>query len=677
MDRPTWIGRTLSGRYRIDAMLGRGGMSAVYKATDPNLKRPVAVKLIHEHLSSDPLFVQRFESEAEAVASLRHPNIVQVFDFNHDGDIFYMVLEFIPGETLQERLKQFVEKEQKLPIEEAVRITLNISDAVGYAHQHDIVHRDIKPANIMLDLQGRAILMDFGIVKILGGESHTSTGAVVGTVPYMSPEVIRGETADLRSDIYSLGIAFYEMLSGRPPFVADSTMTVMMMHLNDPVPDVRDFRSEIPPALVDILEKCLAKVPEYRYQTAAELSSDLRRALVNLSDETADVSSVRVKKAGAGEAGLDEDDTNTVESVRDTAYPYSSVSIPIPKKSSSLGPVIGCLAAIIVVGLLFIAGISVGLFSVLNQPTSTSLPPETLVPPTKAISVLPTDTETTIEMPTPMPTTAAGVITTNTLPIRIAYVVGQQEVNSTIFIVDANGASKKRLTNTNCSNAEPDWSPDGTSLVYQSNCSGSYDIWRIGADGKDPHNLIDDGTMDEREPDYSPSGGELAYVRRPKNNNYNSNGDIRIYEFGGRDYSTGLQGRAPVYSPDGSRLAYMSFDGTYWQLFVYNIATRQNVQLTLGNNDARWPAWSPDGESIAYNSATGQGSTPTGIWIVSVDGGYPEAVTGKGNYGRPHWSGTGLILYNDGTDGLWIIQADGLGSPRQITEDGFAGVWSR
>ena len=287
MDHPTWIGRTLSGRYRIDDTLGQGGMSAVYKATDPNLKRVVAIKLIHSHLSTDPSFVQRFESEAAAVASLRHQNIVQVYDFNNDGGVYYMVLEFIPGETLQDRMKRLSESGRQLSLEDALKFTLNIADAMGYAHQRGMVHRDIKPANIMLDVQGQAILMDFGIVKILGGESHTSTGAVVGTARYMSPEIIRGEVADHRSDIYSLGVTLFEMLSGRPPFVADSAMTLMMMHLNDPVPDVRGFRGDIPHEIVEILEQCLAKDREARYQSASALSTDLRHALAELGRQKA------------------------------------------------------------------------------------------------------------------------------------------------------------------------------------------------------------------------------------------------------------------------------------------------------------------------------------------------------------------------------------------------------
>ena len=205
-------------------------MSAVYKAYDPNLKRVVAIKLVHSHLSTDQEFVRRFEEEASVVASLRHPNIVQVFDFNTDLGNNYMVMEYVPGETLQERLKRLNESNRRMSLEEALKITINICDALSYAHKRGMVHRDIKPANIMLDVNNQAILMDFGIVKIIGGSMHTVTGAVMGTARYMPPEVVRSEPADQRSDIYALGITLYEMLSGKPPFEANSVMTVMMMH---------------------------------------------------------------------------------------------------------------------------------------------------------------------------------------------------------------------------------------------------------------------------------------------------------------------------------------------------------------------------------------------------------------------------------------------------------------
>ena len=164
----TWIGKMLGGRYQIQEMLGQGGMSAVFKAVDTNLKRTVAVKLIHPHLSNDPTFITRFVDEAQAVAQLRHPNIVQVFDFNHDEGLYYMVQEFVPGETLQDRLTKIHQAEKQMSLTQALKYMIDICHAVGYAHERGMIHRDIKPANIMLD-GGKAVLMDFGIVKILGG----------------------------------------------------------------------------------------------------------------------------------------------------------------------------------------------------------------------------------------------------------------------------------------------------------------------------------------------------------------------------------------------------------------------------------------------------------------------------------------------------------------------------
>ncbi|MBE0684726.1 MAG: protein kinase, partial [Anaerolineaceae bacterium] len=277
MKQPRWIGQTLSGRYKIEELLGQGGMSAVYKATDPNLRRVVAIKMVHPHLSSDPSFMRRFEEEAAAIASLRHPNIVQVFDFNTDEDVNYMVMEYVPGETLQARLQRLNKNQRKLSIEDAIQITTNVCDGLNYAHKRGMVHRDVKPANIMLDINNQAVLMDFGIVKIVGSSAHTLTGAVIGTANYMAPEIIRSEPADQRSDIYSLGITLFEMLSGKPPFEADSAMTIMLMHLNDPIPDIRTIRDDLPEELTQIIKKTLEKDRNNRFQTVDDLVKALRK----------------------------------------------------------------------------------------------------------------------------------------------------------------------------------------------------------------------------------------------------------------------------------------------------------------------------------------------------------------------------------------------------------------
>jgi serine/threonine-protein kinase len=433
MNSPSWIGRTLSNRYKIEALLGQGGMSAVYKATDPNLKRVVAIKLIHPHLSSDPMFVQRFESEAAAVASLRHSNIVQVYDFNNDDGTYYMVLEFIAGETLQDRMKRLVDNGRQLSLEETLKFMINISDAMGYAHQRGMVHRDIKPANIMLDVHGQAILMDFGIVKILGGDSHTTTGALVGTARYMSPEIIRGTSADHRADIYSLGVTFFEMLSGRPPFVADSAMTLMMMHLNDPVPDVRDFRADVPAEIKHILEKCLAKDRDNRYQSAEELSADLRQALEGKKKPAASTATIKVPKKETEKISpppapliVDSPPQQSYTPPPPSNYTPATVEINKPRSFRTLGFIgAGIFGLICLVAIFAIGG------SILSDVFAPSPPTETPTlsfTDTPAIIFTETPAETATPEPTATPTGPYVVITSITLENN-KYVVNYEVGN--------------------------------------------------------------------------------------------------------------------------------------------------------------------------------------------------------------------------------------------------------
>ena len=280
MSVSSWIGKSVGDRYQIEEIIGSGGMSTVFKATDPNLKRVVAVKMIHPHMSMDEDFIRRFEEEAKGVAQLRHPHIVQVYDFDHDEDAYYMILEFVPGESLAEYLARLEKSDRQMSNQEVVKYGSQICQAVDYAHQRGLIHRDLKPANVMLNVYGEAILMDFGIAKIVGGTRHTATGAVIGTAMYMSPEQIKGMEIDHRTDIYSLGVMLFEMVSGKPPFQADSAMTLMMMHVNDPVPNLSQLRPDVPRGLVDVIEKALSKDRNDRYQSAAEMASALESALL-------------------------------------------------------------------------------------------------------------------------------------------------------------------------------------------------------------------------------------------------------------------------------------------------------------------------------------------------------------------------------------------------------------
>ncbi len=275
--QPTWIGKTIGGRYRITELVGRGGMSSVYRAEDPNLQRTVAVKIIHPHLSENPEFVKRFEQEAAAVAKLRHPNIMQVHDFNHDNGVYYIIFEYIPGQPLDSKLKNLKEANIKMPLRDATGLMIPLCEAVAYAHGRQMIHRDLKPSNVMIDLLNQPILLDFGIAKIIGGDHvHTATGATIGTAAYMAPEQVLGENITHQADIYSLGVLLYEMAAGHPPYEGNSPLTVMMKHVNDPLPDIRLANTNLPTSFASILKKALAKQPQDRFDSAMEMAVVLR-----------------------------------------------------------------------------------------------------------------------------------------------------------------------------------------------------------------------------------------------------------------------------------------------------------------------------------------------------------------------------------------------------------------
>ncbi len=290
---PSWVGQQLGNRYEIEDLIDRGGMASVYRATDPNLKRKVAIKIIHPHLTDNPEFIQRFEQEAASIAQLRHNNIVQVHDFNRENNTYYMVMEYVAGESLADKLKALNHAQMRLPIKDSINILAKVCKAVDYAHQRFMIHRDIKPGNVVINLLGEPILMDFGIAKILGSYSHTATGAAMGTATYMSPEQAKGDISDHRTDIYSLGIMLYELLSGEPPFMGSSSFHIMMKHINEPVPDIRQFDSNTPIALINILNQALSKEPDERYQSAAEMATALETASIQLQGSVTDTLAVR------------------------------------------------------------------------------------------------------------------------------------------------------------------------------------------------------------------------------------------------------------------------------------------------------------------------------------------------------------------------------------------------
>jgi tRNA A-37 threonylcarbamoyl transferase component Bud32 len=269
------IGTVLSGRYRLEAKLGSGGMSTVYLARDETLDRAVAVKVMHREMSEQEDQLQRFRQEARAVAKLTHPNVVSVIDAGEDGGHPYIVFEYVKGETLKQRIGRV----GALDTQEAIAYAIEVARGLSVAHGRNMVHRDIKPQNVLIDEEGRAKLTDFGISRQLEQDGMTATGRVLGTTDYVAPEQAMGKGVDPRSDVYSLGVVLYEMLVGQVPFHADSQVGVAMKHVNEELPDVQGRRPEASAAVALVVERATAKSLAERYQTVGEMIDDLETAL--------------------------------------------------------------------------------------------------------------------------------------------------------------------------------------------------------------------------------------------------------------------------------------------------------------------------------------------------------------------------------------------------------------
>jgi eukaryotic-like serine/threonine-protein kinase len=269
------IGTVLSSRYKLEAKLGSGGMSTVYLARDTTLDRQVAVKVLHREMSEQADQLERFRQEARAVAKLSHPNVVAVIDAGEDGGHPYIVFEYVEGETLKQRINRL----GALDAQESLAYAIEVARGLTVAHNRRMVHRDIKPQNVLIDAEGRAKLTDFGISRQLEQDGMTATGRVLGTTDYVAPEQAMGHPVDQRSDIYSLGVLLYEMLTGQVPFQADSQVGVAMKHVNEELPDVQQHRPELSAAAAMVVERATAKDPAERYQQVGELIDDLSTAL--------------------------------------------------------------------------------------------------------------------------------------------------------------------------------------------------------------------------------------------------------------------------------------------------------------------------------------------------------------------------------------------------------------
>jgi serine/threonine protein kinase len=341
---------TKVGTYRIEEKLGEGGMGTVYRATEINLERAVAIKVLNRDLAAKPAIVERFRAEAKAQANLNHPNVATLYAFLLEKDNAMMVMEFVDGDNFQ----QMVNSRGAIPSEEAIPLFKQALAGVGAAHEMGIVHRDIKPANIMLNSRGVVKVMDFGIAKVMGERGLTRTGVQLGTVFYMSPEQVRGQTADIRSDIYALGVTLYELLTAHVPFNAASEYDVLTDHVNTAPPLPSTHNAQIPKGIESIVLKALEKRPEDRFQSVAEFAEalDHPEAWESFVPESAMI--VLPSMAPTMEIPVRPENPNDV--TRAVPRPSAQATLPPPSPSSFWTPIRIGVAAFLAIVTLGIGG---------------------------------------------------------------------------------------------------------------------------------------------------------------------------------------------------------------------------------------------------------------------------------------------------------------------------------
>lgn len=369
------------GAYRIINQIGKGGMAAVYKAYQPSMDRYVAIKVLPSQLAESKEFATRFQQEARIIAKLEHPHILPVFDYGESDGIAYFVMRYLEAGTLKNKM----ESGRPLPLNEIDRIFTQLTDALSYAHSHSIVHRDLKPANALIDSHGNIFLTDFGIAKLLESASPrlTQTDAIMGTPAYISPEQAQALPVDQRSDIYSLGIILYEMVTGRVPFSADTPLAIILKHISDPLPLPSLIKPDIPAPIEQVILKALAKDPKDRFATAAEFASAWKRALEERE------ATPRV--------------TETISAPASPALSAVPATRAASKPGMSMGWAAGCLAGACL--LLSVAGVFLVAMNWQNLSSTT----QATEIPTQVPATTPMDVATAIPTDIPPPTEAVNI----------------------------------------------------------------------------------------------------------------------------------------------------------------------------------------------------------------------------------------------------------------------------
>ncbi len=626
------------GKYEIRERLGRGGMAEVYKGYHAALDRYVAIKLLHSFLADDSEFKVRFEREAQNVAKLRHPNIVQVYDFDYDpeSESYYMVMEFVDGITLRERLVEQGNGGDKLEVADILRIGREITQALVYAHSLNMAHRDVKPANIMIDKRSQVYLTDFGIAKILTGAGQfTATGEMIGTPAYMAPEQGLGGAGDERSDIYSLGVILFHMATNDLPFEAETPLGTILKHVNEEIPPIRQINPDIPGELERIIRKAMAKEPEDRYQTAQDLLNDLNELALKtpgaISDPTAITTTQNLKPIQSALASMQQEQKQEEE-----AQPVKSGRNWLP-----IGIGVAVVAVVAVIALLVLGGGGAA--------TETATP-------TEQVSAGSTATITVEETPTSTPTLTPTLIGGS--PGNIVYAGGGGN-ESNLFLLNRTEGSTQQLTSEFGINREPAFSPDGEWIAFISDRNGTFDLFVRSRERGAATRITEDAAI-EAAPAWSPDGTRIAFSK---------DGDLYLINQDGTDLkriTDTPEGEAePSWSPDGTQITYISSDpeaGTL-NLCVMQADGANSQCIVPQKNENDWnrtPSWSPDGTKLAFVSGR---AGYANIYIITIADGRVTPLIDDGiEREAPVWSpdsqAIAYVVTQENSSSLWIAGLD-------------------
>lgn len=644
------IGETIAN-YQIIEQIGMGGMATVYKAYQPSLDRYVAIKVLSTHLTGDSEFNERFQREAHSVARLEHPHILPVHDYGQIDNLSYIVMRFVEGGTLEEIIGK------RISLSHITNLITQIAKALQYAHERGIVHRDVKPSNVLLDRGDWVFLTDFGVARMLDAPTRvTASGVGIGTPEYVSPEQGQGLSIDGRSDIYSLGIVLFELLTGRVPFEADTPVAVVWKHVNEPLPEPRSLNPQIPEAIEQVVLKAMAKSPDDRYQSADELASALNAATQD--DQTGEL--VLDTTIGSSTRKMPKRD-RVRKIVHRKRWPYLALAT-IFISIFTFFTIRWLTSLLSNVGISDPESVATEIGFVSGEPSPTLQPSQTIEPPTTE----PTQTSTFVG--------PLGAI------VYTCQVFSDIETNQ-ICMMDPDGSNQIRLTSNNSvDHFYASWAPEGQSIVFSSNESGDYEIYELDFYGIQRQLTSIGGAY---APAISPDGEYIVFT--------NYDGTTPIVWIMNRDGSDPhplipnrqVTGWDPVWSPDGTHVLFASDMMRNIELYIVQAdgsALRQLTQMTAmyaGERNIRGRSdWSPDGQFITYYA----GSTWNWeIFIVDVDGENVQQLTDGGNNLAPSFSPDGLwitftsYMDNDGLDHgceIYTMRVDGS-EIRRLTNNAY------